>query len=54
MVEISCPVSGCKYVANGMNKEDVLKELARHRRLAHGRKEMTEDLSPEFNRHTVK
>ncbi|BAI62193.1 hypothetical protein MCP_2121 [Methanocella paludicola SANAE] len=54
MVELSCPVTGCTYVVNGMNKEDVLAQVERHRKLAHGRKEMTEDVSPEFRRRSVK
>ncbi len=54
MVELSCPVTGCRYVVNGMNKEDVLEQMERHRRTAHGRKEISEDVSREFRRHSVK
>ncbi len=54
MAELSCPVTGCRYVVQGINKEDALKQMAKHRKLAHGRKEMTEDVSPEFRRHSVK
>lgn len=59
MEELSCPVAGCKYIVNGINKEDVLKQMAEHRtehrvehrRLAHGRKE---GVSHGLRRHGVK
>jgi predicted small metal-binding protein len=46
MAELSCPVTGCRYVVHGINKEDVLKQMAQHRRHAHERKE---DVGPGRN-----
>jgi predicted small metal-binding protein len=48
MVKLSCPATGCKYVINGMNKEEALEKMAEHRKRAHGRKEKAEDKGPEF------
>ena len=47
MTEMSCPVTGCRYVVHGINKEEVLKQMARHRRRAHERKE---DENPRENK----
>ena len=54
MAEFSCPVTGCKYVVNGMNKEDVLARMARHRKEAHGGKEMIRDMASRLRRHNEK
>ncbi|HTX43076.1 MAG TPA: DUF1059 domain-containing protein [Methanocella sp.] len=39
MAQLSCPVTGCRFVVQGINKEEVLKQMARHRRRAHERRE---------------
>ncbi len=52
MAELSCPVTGCKYVVNGISREDVLRQMEKHRKLAHGRKEVAEERRP--RRHDIK
>ena len=53
MVDLPCPVTGCRYVVNGMNKEDALEKMAEHRKRAHGSKAAGKDKDPEFGRRTM-
>ncbi len=54
MKKLACPETGCRYIVNGINKEEVLRKLAEHRERAHGVKEIAREPSPRSGKHSVK
>ncbi len=54
MKKLACPETGCRYIVNGINKEEALRHLAEHRKLAHGVTEIAREPSPRSGKHNVK